>query len=101
MSRSDINWDAHVSAYKSSGLSLAEYCVAADVKITTLRHHVYKRRAGRLKAGGRSRKSLFQEVPLGSELIVTRMPTGELSLRGFDAADLPILIRAWSHAVHG
>lgn len=97
MSRSQVDWNAHVAAYKSSGQSLADYCRTAEVKITTLRHHVYKAK----KPEGRRprRKSHFQEIPLASELVITRAPSGELSLRGFDAADLSALIKAWSDAV--
>ena len=97
MIRSQIDWDAHVAAYKASGKSLAEYCKVAGVKITTLRHRIYK---GRQKAKTK-RTAHFHQVVVASELTITRMPTGELSLRGFDVTDLATLVKAWSHALQG
>ena len=98
MSGLRIDWGAHVTAYKRSGKSLAEYCQGSGVKITTLRHHVYKSAP---KARRQKPKSHFQEFPVVTELIITRMPTGELSLRGFDTTDLATIVRAWSHALQG
>lgn len=96
MRKSKVEWNAQVAAYQSSGKSLAQYCKDANVKLSTLRHHVYNTKP---KLSIRSPKTKFYEVPLVSELVITRTSTGEIGLRGFDVADLPALIKAWSHAL--
>lgn len=97
MKKLRVDWEGRVAAYRESGKSLAKYCEAAGIKIATMRHHVYKSK--REAAEETVVQSGFHEVRLPSELVITRTASGELSLRGFEAKDLPALIEAWSHAL--
>lgn len=97
MTRERIDWAQHIVAYKDSQLPMSTYCENAGIKITTFRHHVYKKPARQKTA---VRKTSFKEFKVTApELIVSRSETGELTLRGFEPAQLSVLIGAWSHAL--
>lgn len=97
MGRAKIDWSSHVEAYRSSGQSLDAYCKDVGVKLSTLRHHIYKTKASQTPKPG----SNFHEISFIKELVITRSSDGEVSIRGFGAEDLPALIQAWSDALQG
>ena len=83
-----IDWSEHIAAFRATSQSAAAYCATAGIKLATFRYHLHKDRSKR-----------FQEFPIASELVIARDPRGGLSLSGFDVAQLPQIIGAWSNAL--
>lgn len=92
MARTKIDWGGHIAAYRSGDLSVKAYCEAAGLNPGTLKFHLYKKsKSKRLQA--------FQELPVSSDLVITRTSDGELWLRGFDLTHISPLVGAWSDAL--
>lgn len=90
-----VDWGTHVKAYRRSGVTLVAYCKANSLKLSTMRHHIYK-----VTSNSKERKaSSFFEVPLARELVISRTADGRLAISGFDMADLGKVVAVWSHAV--
>jgi hypothetical protein len=85
------DWTRHIEAYHASGLSVAEYCREAGIKVGTFRVQLSRQR--------KQDKNGFQEFTVSSDLTISRDPRGGLIVRGIDPADLAAVIGAWYHAV--
>ena len=89
-----IDWSEHIVAFRASSQSAAAYCTAAGVKLEAFRYHLYKQQPKR-----RRRSKRFQEFRVATELVIVRDHGGGLSLSGFDLAQLPQIVGAWSNAL--
>ncbi len=91
MARTRIDWQHHMTAFTASGLKVGEYCEAAGLNLGTFRSHIYESR--------RRARDSFKEFSVASELTISRDDRGELSIRGFDVAQLSAVVGAWSDAL--
>ena len=85
-----INWSEHVTRFRSSSQTLATYCSDAGIKLENFRYHLYK---------SKPKIKHFQKFEVATELVISRDGQGGLSLRGFDASQLPQIVGAWSNAL--
>lgn len=88
-----IDWCEHISAFRASSQSLSAYCAAAGINPHTLRYHLYKQKPKR------RRRRDFQEFQVTTALVIARDERGGLTLSGFDASHLPLIVGAWSNAL--
>lgn len=93
MARTKTDWSHHVAAFRASSQTVSAYCADIGIKPDTFRYHLYK---AKLK---KDKPKRFQEYQVASELVVTRDPRGSITLSGFDVAQLPQIIGAWSNAL--
>jgi hypothetical protein len=89
-----IDWNQHVATYRAGSQSVAAYCAAAGIKLSTFQYHLYKRDSKRSQ-----QPKHFQEFHVATELVITRASDGTLLLSGFDVTQLPVIVGAWSNAL--
>lgn len=90
-----IDWESHITAFRTGSQSAAAYCAAAAIKPDTFRYHLYKKKTKR----SRRLSKHFQEFGVATELVIARHPNGGLTLSGFDVSHLSQIVGAWSHAL--
>ena len=93
MARAKIDWQHHLTQFRASDQSAADYCTQASLNLGSFRHHIYKTTSKRRQV------KRFQEFAVTTELVIAKDPKGGLSLSGFDLAQLPHLVGAWSNAL--
>ena len=95
MARTRIDWPHHIAAFRASSQSIAEYCSAAGLNTGTFGNELRKQH----KPKKRRSTVRFKEFTVVPELVIARSQDGRLSLSGFDAAQLPQIVGAWSNAL--
>jgi hypothetical protein len=95
MARAKIDWAHHISTFESSGMTVAEYCQNAGIKLSTFQTNRYRLR----QAESETEEPGFEEVALATELVIAFATNGELTLRGFDVTHLPAIVGAISSAL--
>lgn len=93
MARQKTDWSSHITAYKSSGKTIPQFCEEAGINVGTFRHNLYKSRARK-----QSQES-FREIFVNTELSLSIDEHGQITLSGIEPDVLPSIVRAWSDAV--